>query len=102
MSSDTPPYKELHEVFKSIREHPLSLDEVGQILNILSLELGIVSADLVSRGISPELIDKHIKRSCLKGVDIYLEKSPGLNGNSEAVLRLRTSQQASESSRKHT
>ena len=46
-------------------------DEIGRLLNILAMQLGTVSATLIDRGAPAEIIDKHIKASCLKGVDRY-------------------------------
>jgi hypothetical protein len=75
-SNGTPPYSKLHRVFLNLGIDELETQELGQLLNILSLELGSVAAELIDRGVPSEVIDKHINRSLLRGVDAHKWADP--------------------------
>lgn len=63
------PHKLLNDAFKeTLRERPNNR-ELGQILQVLSQELGFVAAELTDRGVSSDVLDDVIKKHMVRGVE---------------------------------
>lgn len=71
MSNENLPHIKLANSFKENWDKDLETAYVGKTLNILSRNLGVVIAELTSRGIPWEVIDRNINKYTINGVELY-------------------------------
>lgn len=67
--------KSYRQAFQEVwKEGERPTQEVGQLLNTVSIQLGCIIAELNLRGVPWEVIDKHVTQSLLRGVDKTMGK----------------------------
>ena len=63
------PYQHVGKAFTDVWDCNLPMDDLGKLLNILSINLGVVLAELTRRGVHWEVLDRNVVKSVLRGVD---------------------------------